>query len=308
MKTDVFFLYPDRTDVTVKAYLLDDSPELLNGQKRPGVIICPGGAYVFCSDREAEPVAMRFLAMGYHAFVLRYSTFNGMEGKTWPEDVSQLPDAKEETVYPIPLVELGKTMLLVREHADEWFVDETQIGVCGFSAGGHNSALYASSWNKEFLSEALHTEKENLKPAFCILGYPFIDYCYHSKLKFDDYIRQSYDWMYLDYFGTSEPTEEAMILASANEQVTDENPPTFIWATSTDQSVPISHSLRMAQALADKNVPFELHIFGEGQHGLVLGDESTAHASDEINDIVQTWVEMAVKWVRKQAILPIERK
>ncbi len=73
-------LYANRPDVTLTTYVLADSPELLNGKVRPAVLVCPGGAYLNCSDREAEPVALRFAAMGYHAFVLRYSTYgNGGE-------------------------------------------------------------------------------------------------------------------------------------------------------------------------------------------------------------------------------------
>ena len=306
MKTDTFYLYPDRRDVSITAYLLDDSEELLNGAKRPAVIICPGGAYLFCSDREAEPVAMRFLAMGYHAFVLRYSTFNGMENGKWPEDVKKIPRAKAETVYPIPLIELGKAMLLVKENAGQWLVDEEQVGICGFSAGGHNCALYSSNWHKSFLTDALRTDTKMLKPSFCILGYAFIDYLYHSQLRFEEYTEKSYQWMYLDYFGTIDPSEYAMVLASANYQVTKLNPPTFLWTTSTDDGVPVSHSLRMAQALADHGVPFELHVFGEGQHGLVLADQTTAQTKKEVNETVQKWISLAVTWLKNYASLPIQ--
>ena len=82
MKSEVIYLYKDRTDVTLTTYVLDDSREMLNGGKRPAVLICPGGAYLSCSDREGEPVAMAFAAMGYHAFVLRYSTYGEEAFKT----------------------------------------------------------------------------------------------------------------------------------------------------------------------------------------------------------------------------------
>ena len=73
MITTTIQLYEERPDVSLTTYVLADSPELLKGKRRPAVLICPGGAYLNCSDREAEPVALRFAAMGYHAFVLRYS-------------------------------------------------------------------------------------------------------------------------------------------------------------------------------------------------------------------------------------------
>ena len=65
MKVERLQLYEDRPDVTLTTYILDDSPEMIPGQKRPAVLVCPGGGYIFCSDREAEPVALRFAAMGY---------------------------------------------------------------------------------------------------------------------------------------------------------------------------------------------------------------------------------------------------
>ena len=73
MKTEIIKLYDNRSDVTLTTYVLQDSPEMLDGKTRPAILICPGGAYINCSDREAEPVAMKFASMGYHTFVLRYS-------------------------------------------------------------------------------------------------------------------------------------------------------------------------------------------------------------------------------------------
>ena len=74
MKTEVIKLYENREDVTLTTYVLQDSPEMLAGKSRPAILICPGGGYMSCSDREAEPIAMKFASMGYHTFVLRYST------------------------------------------------------------------------------------------------------------------------------------------------------------------------------------------------------------------------------------------
>ena len=80
MYSEKIKLIEGRDDVTLTTYVLDDSPEMLNGKKRPAVIICPGGAYLNCSEREGEPVAMAFAMMGYHAFVLRYSTYTNAKG------------------------------------------------------------------------------------------------------------------------------------------------------------------------------------------------------------------------------------
>ena len=91
MKCQTVYLREGRTDVTLTTYVLEDSPEMLGGKRRPAVIVCPGGAYLSCSDREGEPVAMQFAAMGYHAFVLRYGIYTeGAPGMFFPEPGTKL--------------------------------------------------------------------------------------------------------------------------------------------------------------------------------------------------------------------------
>ena len=84
------------------------------------------------SDREAELVAMQFLAFGYHAAVLRYSV--------------------APSVYPAAVLELGRAIRLIRQHAEQWKVNTDQIVVSGFSAGGHMAASYCVAWNQKWLA------------------------------------------------------------------------------------------------------------------------------------------------------------
>ncbi len=298
MRTETMYLYENRKDVTLTAYLLQDSPEIALSGKRPAVIINPGGAYVVLSDRETEPIAIRFAAMGFQTFVLRYSVMNS-ERNIWPEDVSKLPEARKEVQYPAPVLELGKAMLLVKMHAEEWSVDTEKVGVCGFSAGGHNAAMYASTWFKDFLTENLNTTEEMLKPAFCIAGYPFIDWELQYNQEMDEVTRNSYKWMYTDYFGTPDPSVEKMRECSPNYLVNEKTVPTFVWNTSTDGAVDPRHSLHLMEAMIAKNIPCEYHMFGEGSHGLALADESTRQNENDISDVVAKWVPLAEKWVRK---------
>ena len=100
--------------VRLDAYLLHNSAEFQTDQPRPVVIVCPGGGYLFTSDREAEPIAMRFLAQGYHAFVLRYSV---------------------NTLFPQPMLDLAKAIATVREHAAEWQIDPKRIAVATGGVG-----------------------------------------------------------------------------------------------------------------------------------------------------------------------------
>ena len=143
MKTEKLYFYEGRTDVSLTAYLWEDSPDLGAGMRRPAVLVCPGGGYINCSDREGEPVALRFAAMGYHAFVLRYST--SMNGEGGFPDLRQPVTPKPETQHPAPVREIGMAMLAIRSRAAEWNVDADRIALCGFSAGGHNAAMYATN-------------------------------------------------------------------------------------------------------------------------------------------------------------------
>lgn len=130
---------PGHPEATLEGYLLDC--ELLLGQerKRPAIVVCPGGGYVYCSAREGEPVALRYAASGFHAFVLRYSTGRDAGGFA-------------------PLQEVSWAIGYIREKAEEWNIDQKKIVTCGFSAGGHLA-----------LSAGLLAEN---KPNAMILGYP----------------------------------------------------------------------------------------------------------------------------------------
>ena len=90
-------------------YFLDNSVEMHINRKRPVVVICPGGAYAMTSDREAEPIAMQYLAKGYHAVILRYSV--------------------EPARYPLALLQLAKTVAFLRENAAEFHIDTNKIVV-----------------------------------------------------------------------------------------------------------------------------------------------------------------------------------
>ena len=132
---------PGHPEATLEGYILDC--ELLYGQdaNRPAIVVCPGGGYVYCSPREAEPVALAYAAKGFHAFILRYST-------GW--------DCKDFA----PLQEVSWVIGYLRENAAEWHIDPEKIVTCGFSAGGH-------------LALAAGVLGEN-KPNAMILGYPAV--------------------------------------------------------------------------------------------------------------------------------------
>ena len=299
MRTETIRLYEGREDVTLTTYLLDDSPELLKGGARPAIVICPGGAYLNCSDREAEPVALRFAAMGYHAFVLRYSVYQ--EGCGGTPDWTKPIEPKLQCQYPKQMREMGMAMRLIKSKAEEWYVDPKRIAICGFSAGAHNCAMYAVNWNQPVITEYFSETAEIFRPAAVILGYPLTDYCYMKEsMKKDPMIGGLFSISNSAFLGMPDPGNELLEEISPVYHVTEHVPPTFIWATASDELVPVQHSLRMAYALADKKIPFEIHIFENGGHGLSLGDQTTAEAKTQINEDVQEWIIRAERWLKKR--------
>lgn len=125
----------ENTSVELFLYIIDNSVELKPDRQRPIIIICPGGGYCMTSDREAEPVALQYLAMGYHTAILRYSV--------------------KPAKYPAALLELGTAVKYLKEHAREYHIDPRNIFLQGFSAGGHLAGCLGVLWNTPWLGLSL---------------------------------------------------------------------------------------------------------------------------------------------------------
>ena len=308
MKIQTIALREGRTDVTLTTYVLDDSPETVNGKRRPAVIVCPGGAYLSCSDREGEPIALAFANMGYHAFVLRYGVYNeGVPGMFMPEPGTDVP-VKEHCVHPNPIRDIARAMLEIRAHANEWLVDVDRIAVCGFSAGAHNCAMYATNWHKPIISEYFGRPAEEFRPAACILGYTLSDYIYMKQsaaTATDPFAAGLFAVSNVALLGTPTATDAQLLEVSPARNVTEHCPPTFLWATSEDTLVPVQHTILMTQALADKGIPFEVHIFENGPHGLSTATQSSAAALSNVRPDVATWLPMCDIWLKKRFALDL---
>jgi dipeptidyl aminopeptidase/acylaminoacyl peptidase len=100
-------------------------------------------------------------------------------------------------------------------------------------------------------------------------------------------------------FGKSNPSDEELMKASPANYVSNKTPPTFLWHTADDESVYVSNSLRFATMLTKYKVPYELHIFESGVHGLSLADETTAAKDEQINPSCQVWFDLAASWLKK---------
>ena len=232
-------------------------------QKRPCLLICPGGGYGFCSEREAEPIALHFLPEGFNVFVLWYSV---------------APNR-----FPTQLCEVAAVMELIYENTDNWNCDTNKIAIMGFSAGGHLAAHYSTMFD---CSEVRETFKSSKCPNASVLCYPVItaDFaCTHQG-------------SIINLLGHKPENQEETDYFSCNKQVKESTPPAFIWHTAEDGAVPVVNSLLYANALADKNIPFELHIYPHGGHGLSTSDK---HTVDDVTDVVEynsVWIDNLKRW------------
>ena len=250
-------------------YFLDSSIEMRPNEKRPVILMCPGGGYEMTSDREAEPMAMQFLAMGYHVAILRYSVC--------------------PVRYPAALLQVAESVLYLKEHADEYHIDPEKIVVQGCSAGGHLAANYGIAWNSPFLTKLMGMENdpERLCVAGLLLCYPVIT----SGEK-------AHEESFRNLLG--EQYEEKKEELSLENQVTPDTPPTFLWHTATDETVPVENSLYFFQACLQQGVSAELHIYPVGGHGLSLANEETCRANGiGVQKECQSWIGLAQTWLEE---------
>lgn len=250
-------------------YFLDSSIEMRPNEKRPVILMCPGGGYEMTSDREAEPMAMQFLAMGYHVAILRYSVC--------------------PVRYPAALLQVAESVLYLKEHADEYHIDPEKIVVQGCSAGGHLAANYGIAWNSQFLTKLMGMENdpERLCVAGLLLCYPVIT----SGEK-------AHEESFRNLLG--EQYEEKKEELSLENQVTPDTPPTFLWHTATDETVPVENSLYFFQSCLQQGVSAELHIYPVGGHGLSLANEETCRANGiGVQKECQSWISLAQTWLEE---------
>lgn len=249
------------TGATLDCYVPDP---VVDCPPRMSVVICPGGGYNHLSPREGEPVALRFAAMGFNAFVVKYRV--------------------KPHLYPAPLMDAAWAMAHIRRHAGEFHADPHQIALMGFSAGGHLAGLLGTKWHDRALFEPLRPEW--IRPDALVLCYPVItagEFAHRGS--------------FLCLTGSED--ERAHALFSIERLVDERTPPTFLWHTWEDASVPVENTLLMAAALRAHRVAAQVHIFPRGGHGVGLGNEITAMKPEQVLPEVQIWPELARDFLKR---------
>ncbi len=252
---------PLTSDARLICYIPDNSEEIEPHRKRRAIIICPGGSYAKTSDREAEPIALELLSMDCAVCILRYSC--------------------APRRFPKALCELAQSVLFLKENAERLNIDEGKILVMGFSAGGHLAACLGIIPDE---LEKLGYDEKLIRPAGMILCYPVITSGrYWHQGSFENLL--------------GDELMERSSAFSLEKRVNDKTPKAFIWQTFADRTVPIQNSLLLAEALSENAIPFELHVYPKGKHGLGLGTKISAKNETYVEKDVQSWFFLLKRWL-----------
>jgi len=259
------------TQTTLKTFVMDPILGTLGGDIRPAVVICPGGGYRFISAKENENIAVWLNANGFHAFVLNYSIQKG----------DGLPPLRDE-----PLLDISWAVSLIRSHAQEWHLDSDHITVLGFSAGAHLAASLGVFWNRPDLIQTLEIPQGSNRPNALALCYPVLVAGEYSH-------RGSFDLL------CGENPEDQMKM-SLEKYVGEQTPPCFMWHTLEDNVVPVENSLIFAAELRRHSIPFELHIFEKGGHGLSTCQADVAASENGIIPENRKWMDLCLTFLKRQ--------
>lgn len=251
-KDEIPFLNADaETPNFMTSFFIDTDKPL------PCVVVLPGGGYCRRVRHEAEPIAEFFNSCGFHAVIVEYRV--------------------SPNRFPSGLADVQRAIKILRYNAEKWQIDPKRIVVCGFSAGGHiaaSSILYPEVYSSkgDAIDEMSHL------PNGAILCYPVIS--------LDSEFGHVGSGVSLlgDKYG------EEKLEHSAERRVSDKTPPVFMFHTSDDNTVNVKNSLAFASALRDSGIPFELHVFPLGKHGVGLANEYTD---------LGKWKHLASEWINK---------
>ena len=249
-------------------YIHEHSDEYCKGRLRPAMIVVGGGAYLFVSDREKEPVAIKYLAEGFNSFVLDYSC--------------------EPIKYPYQFLEGVMATRFVKENAKKYHVIKNKVAMIGFSAGGHLAGTVATLYNNSVAIKYFGKKVELNRPDAMVFSYPVVTLGLKTHGGTADRIT-----------GGDKGLKEYL---SVDKHVTDKTPPAFIWTTKNDNTVPYENSLMLFDAYKKSGAWCELKLFEKGVHGLSLATKETAGKGTEsymINEDVSAWFACSMDFLHK---------
>jgi acetyl esterase/lipase len=235
------------------------------------VVIFPGGGYSgLAGNLEGRQFADWFAARGFRAFILSYRL------------------SSHGYLLPVPLLDARRAVELVRARARDYFIDPNRIVVIGFSAGGHLAALSGTQFVAGNPNADDPIDRVSSRPDYLVLGYPWVG-AISSDTSHLTYCKQ---------FNLMDQCEALRAAYSPDLFVTKDTPPTFVYHTFADQTVPVEQSLRFYEALVKAGVQSEMHIFANGGHGSGLGNGDAA---------LDQWPNLLENWLRAQGLLTVDK-
>lgn len=233
------------------------------------IVICPGGGYETLADHEGQPVAHWLNEYGITGLVLKYRL---------------APRYR----HPAMLLDVSRAIRLVRARAEDWGLDPNRVGVLGFSAGGHLASTVSTHFDQDERSINDPIDRHSARPDVAVLLYPVITL--HEPSVHTGSRRNLFGPM---------PTRQQLDLLSNDRHVTARTPPSFLFHTLEDTAVPIENSLLYADALRRAGVPFELHAYEPGHHGVGLARQ---------HPVLGTWTTCCVNWLRLRGFGNVKRE
>ncbi len=224
------------------------------------IVVCPGGGYRNLARHEGHDIAVWLNSLGITAVVLKYRL-----GPVYQ--------------HPSMMSDVLRAIRYTRSKAEEWKIDINRVGVMGFSAGGHLASTAATHWDEGQSDTGDGIDRLSSRPTLAILCYPVItmtDPFTHAGSR-------------RNLLGET-PSPELIKLMSNENQVNTRTPPTFLFHTEDDKAVPLENSLLFAAALRKAGVPYEMHIYEKGRHGVGLARD---------NDSLKSWPGLLADWLRK---------
>ena len=256
---------PDGCSGYLDVYTHETCAEFTKNRIRPAMLVIAGGGYAYCSAREKEPIVFSYLSKGFNCYCLDYSV-------------------KENAKYPNPVLEAVMAVLYIRQTAEELATDPTKVCGVGFSAGGHLLGMLVTAYQNKEIREFLGDKVDNARLDGAIFSYAVI----------------LTDNTHKDSITRITGGDTSLIpVVDIYKNVNSNSTPAFIWATVNDGAVPSESSLELAAAYKRAGVPFELHMFANGNHGLSTATEEV----NSPNSAVAVWIDLSLTWLKARGFV-----